>query len=294
MEKSLKSLFKSAQGKQEVLSLYDQKLEDLNINFEYIKVETSFGITNIIATGDTSLPPLIIIHGSNGCAPIALESYPNLSKRFRVYAVDVIAQPNKSAETRPSMKDDVYGKWMNEVIDQLNITDVTLAGFSFGGLVILKTLENDESKIKQVFLSAPAYIVNGNPLKALFKIFIPMRRYMRSGKTKFVEAFLKELFTDRDEFAIKYLSKVFMHFTMDFTPVPVISNEKAGLIKTPITLIAAKQDVMFPGVKMIKRAKRIFPSLKKTVLLQNSKHVQSASDNQLIENLIFETQANVN
>lgn len=294
MEKSVKSLFKSAQGKQEVLSLYDQKLEELNIDFEYIQVETSFGITNIIATGDTSLPPLIIIHGSNGCAPIALESYPNLSSRFRVYAVDVIAQPNKSAETRPSMKDDAYGKWMNEVIDQLNITDVTLAGFSFGGLVILKTLENDESKIKQVFLAAPAYIVNGNPLKALFKIFIPMRRYMRSGKPKFVEAFLKELFTNRDEFAIKYLSKVFMHFTMDFTPVPVISNEKAGLIKTPIMLIAAKQDVMFPGEKMIKRAKQIFPSLKKTVLLQNSKHVQSASDNRLIENLIFETQANVN
>lgn len=294
MEKSVKSLFKSAQGKQKVLSLYDQKLEELNIDFEYLQVDTSFGKTNIIATGDPSNPPLIIIHGSNGCAPIALESYPNLSKRFRVYAVDVIAQPNKSAETRPSMKDDAYGKWMKEVINQLNITDVTLAGFSFGGLVILKTLENDESKIKQVFLSAPAYIVNGNPLKALFKIFIPMRRYMISGKPKFVEAFLKELFTDRDEFAIKYLSKVFMHFTMDFTPVPVISNEKAGLIKTPITLIATKQDVMFPGVKMIKRAKRIFPSLKKTVLLQNSKHVQSASDNRLIENLIFETQANVN
>ena len=121
-----------------------------------------------------------------------------------------------------------------------------------------------------------------------------MRRYMRSGKPKFVEAFLKELFTDRDEFAIKYLSKVFMHFTMDFTPVPVIDKDKAKFIKTPITLIAAKQDVMFPGVKMIKKAKRIFPSLKKTVLLQNSKHVQSASDNRLIENLIFETQANVN
>jgi pimeloyl-ACP methyl ester carboxylesterase len=192
------------------------------------------------------------------------------------------------------MKDDAYGKWMNEVINQLNITDVTLAGFSFGGLVILKTLENDESKIKEVFLSAPAYIVNGNPIKALIKIFIPMRRYMRSGKPKFVEAFLKELFTDRDEFAIKYLSKVFLYFKMDFTPVPVINKEKARLIKTPITLIAAKHDVMFPGAKMIKRATQIFPSLKKTVLLQNSKHVQSANDNRLIENLIFETQANVN
>lgn len=286
----MSTLFKSPEGKQEILSLYDQKLEELIIDFECLQVETSFGKTNIIATGDVSNPPMIIIHGSNGCAPIALETYPNLSKSFRVFAVDVIAQPNKSAETRPSMKDGAYGKWMNEVIDQLNITDVTLAGFSFGGLIILKTLENDESKIKEVFLSAPAYIVNGNPLKALFKIFIPMRRYMWSGKPKFVEAFLKEVFTDRDEFAIKYLSKVFLHFKMDFTPVPIIDKEKARLIKTPITLIAAKDDAMFPGEKMMKRATQIFPSLKKSVLLNNSKHVQSASDNRFIENMILETE----
>lgn len=285
----MESLFKTGAGKSKILILYDQKLEELKINFEYMQVETSFGKTNIIATGDPSNPPIILVHGSNGCAPIALETYPNLSKRFRVYAVDVIAQPNKSAETRPSMKDDAYGKWMNEVIDQLNITDVTLAGFSFGGLVILKTLEYDESKIKEVFLSAPAYIVNGNPLKALFKFFIPMRRYMRTGKIKFVESFLKEVFTDRDEFAIKYLSKVFQHFQMDFSPVPTINAKKAKFIKTPISLVAAKQDVMFPGEKMIKRATQIFPSLKESVLLNNSKHVQSASDNRFIENMILET-----
>lgn len=286
----MKSLFKSAEGKREILSFYDQKLDELNIDFEYLQVETSFGTTNIIATGDVSKPPIVLVHGSNGCAPIALETYPNLSRVFRVYAVDVIAQPTKSAETRPSMKDASYGKWMNEVITQLSLTNVTMAGFSFGGLIILKTLEHDESRIKEVFLSAPAYIVNGNPLKALFKIFIPMRRYMRSGKTKFVEAFLQELFTDRDEFAIRYLSSVFKHFKMDFTPVPVIDTDKAKLIKTPITLIAAKDDVMFPGEKMINRAMQIFPSLKERILLKNSKHVQSAQDNRFIENLILEAE----
>ncbi len=284
----MNSLFRSAQGKQEILNLYDQKLEDLNIDFEYLQVETGFGTTNIIATGDASNPPIILVHGSNGCAPVALETYPNLSRKFRVYAVDVIAQPNKSAETRPSMKDAAYGKWMNEVMDRLHLTDVTMAGFSFGGLVILKTLEHDESRIKEVFLSAPAYIVNGNPLKALFSIFIPMMRFMLSGNPKFVEAFLQEVFTDRDEFAIRYLSKVFKHFRMDFTPVPTIATENARNIKTPITLIAAKHDVLFPGEKMMERAMQVFPSMKERVLLKNSKHVQSAKDNRFIENLILE------
>jgi len=282
------SLFKTEKGKREILSLYDQKLDELNIKYEYLKIDSTFGKTNIIVTGKSSNPSIILIHGSNGCAPIALETYPNLSNNFRVYAIDVLAQPNKSAGTRLNMKDDSYGKWINEIIDSLKIENVIMAGFSFGGLVILKTLEFNESKIKEVYLSAPAYIVNGNPLKALFKIFIPMKRFMKTEKVKYVEKFLSEVFTERDEFAVKYLSKVFLHFKMDFTPVPVINKIKANSIKTPITLFAGKNDILFPGNKMIKRAKKIFPTLKSVKLIEDSKHVQSKRQNELIEKIILE------
>ena len=198
----------------------------------------------------------------------------------------MIAQPNKSAETRLSMKNDDYGKWLHEVIDDLKLKNVTLAGFSFGGLVILKALEFKDANIKEVFLTAPAYLVNGNPLKALFKVFIPMKRYIKTKKVKFVERFLNELFTEKDAFAIEFLSKVFLHFKMDFSPVPIIKTQAAKAIKTSITLIAAKNDLMFPGEKMIKRANKIFPSLKKVILLEQSKHVQNSVDNKRIVNLI--------
>lgn len=283
----MKSLFKSEEGKQKILGLYEQKLRALNIKVESIRLPTSFGETFIMATGQKSNPPIMLFHGSNGCAPIALETYSTLSKTHRVYAVDVLAQPNKSAETRLSMKDDTYGQWVNELIDSLNIDKVSLAGFSFGGLVILKTLEYNERKIDQVFLTAPAYIVNGNPLLALFKIFIPMKRFMKTGKLEFVEKFLFEVFTERDEFAVQFLSEVFRHFNMDFTPVPIISTKKAKTITTPISIFAAKQDVLFPGKKMIKRASKIFPSLKYSELLENSKHVQTSGQNQAIEQTIL-------
>lgn len=282
----MESLYKSEAGKNEILSLYNKKLKDLNIKYQYTEVETSFGKTNLIITGDVSKPPILIVHGSNGCAPIALETYMGLESHFQVFAVDVLAQPNKSAETRLSMKNDDYGKWLHEVIDHLKLKNITLAGFSFGGLIILKALEFKDANVKEVFLTAPAYLVNGNPLKALFNVFIPMRRYTKTKKIKYVERFLNELFTQRDAFAIHFLSKVFLYFKMDFSPVPVIKTKAAKSIKTPITLIAAKNDLIFPGEKMLKRAIKIFPSLKKTVLLEQSKHVQNDIDNQRIVNLI--------
>ena len=142
----METLFKSEQGKREIIELYEYKLDELNIAYTYKIVNTTYGKTNIIVTGDPKNPPLILIHGSNGCAPVALETCPHLSKHFQVFAIDVLAQPNKSAETRLSMKDNSYGKWMHELINTLNLNQVTLSGFSFGGLVILKTLEESCKK----------------------------------------------------------------------------------------------------------------------------------------------------
>ena len=287
----MESLYTSEKGKQQFLSLYDNKLAELNIQYTNKRIETSFGTTSVIVAGDPSKPPIVLIHGSNGCAPIALETYFDLLDSFSVYAVDVLAQPNKSAETRLSMKDDSYGQWMNEIIDALQLKNVTLAGFSFGGLVILKTLINNESNIKEVFLSDPAYIVNGNPIKALFKFFIPMKRYMKTKKTKYLERFLDAAFTEKDDFAYNSLTLVFTYFTMDFSPVPVIKTIEASKIKTPITIIAAGNDIIFPGEKMIKRVKKIFPSLKRTLLLKDSKHVQNKKDNSRIATLIVNKEA---
>lgn len=282
------SLYSNSEAKEAILAIYQRKLDSLSIEYSSEYIPTSFGNTHMIVTGSPKNPPLLLIHGSNGCAPIALEVYPNLSKKYQVFAVDVLAQPNKSAETRLSMKDNTYGEWVHEVLEKLQLEAVTLVGFSLGGLIILKTLLHQEKRIKEVFLTAPAFIVNGNPLKAIFKLFLPMRRYMKTQKEGYLEQFLKATFSERDPFALEFLAKVLVHFEMDFTPVPTITNKEAQKIKTPITLIAAEKDVIFPGTKMLKRAQKIFPSLKKTVFLSNSLHVQTKSDNQKVEQLILE------
>jgi len=282
-----KSLYKSVAVKEKVINLYHKKLKELNIDYNFVKVNTSFGMTNVIKAGEANKPPLVLVHGANGCAPIALEVYPNLTKKYQVFSVDVLGEPNLSNETRLNKKDNSFGKWLNEVINKLAIEEVTLVGFSLGGLVIWKTLLDDESKIKEAFLIASVGIVNGNPLKGLFKIFIPMKRYIKSGNPDLLKKFIDAMFSEQDDFAFDFLGLVVKGFNMDFSPIPLIKYKEAKNIKTPITIIGAENDIMFPGQKMIKRAKKIFPSLKKMLFLENSKHVQSREDNDRIEELIL-------
>lgn len=114
-----------------------------------------------------------------------------------------------------------------------------------------------------------------------------MKRYIKTRKTKHLNDFLDSAFTEKDDFAHRFLSEVFTHFEMDFSPVPLIKRDEAAKIQTPISIVAAGQDIIFPGAKMIKRAKKIFPSLKHTLLLDDSKQVQNSQDNFRIAELIL-------
>lgn len=179
--------FKSKEGKEKILNLYHQKLNGLSIDYFEKLIDTKFGITNVIRVGNTNLPPLVLIHGTGGCAPLILESFPNLSSKYCVYAIDVLAQPNKSAEQKLDMKSLDYGQWLLEVIIKLRIKDVTLVGFSFGGLISLKALEFSEISIKEVFLIAPVYIVNGNPFLGLIKMFIPLKKFIKTNDQHYIK-----------------------------------------------------------------------------------------------------------
>ncbi|EMQ95386.1 carboxylesterase NA [Xanthomarina gelatinilytica] len=280
--------FKSKEGKEKIITLYNQKLSELNIKHSEKLVETKFGVTNVIATGDIKNPPLVLIHGTGGCAPQILDSFPNLASKYCVYAVDVLAQPNKSAENRLDMKSLDYGKWLIEVIIKLRLKNITLVGFSFGGFISLKALEFNETPIKQVFLIAPVYIVNGNPLVGVFKMFLPLKKFIKTNNQKYMKKVMHVLFSEYDDFALTFMSTTFQNCNMDFSPLPIISKQSANKIKTPINIMAAEKDIMFPGKKMIKRAKDIFPSLEEFVLLEGSKHVPCLKDFKEIEELILD------
>ncbi|MBU3010700.1 alpha/beta hydrolase [Polaribacter vadi] len=279
--------FKSKEGKEKILNLYNQKLQELNIEYSEKIVETKFGVTNVIISGDKNNLPLLLIHGTGGCAPLILESFPNLASKYCVYAIDVLAQPNKSAENRLEMKTLDYGKWLIEITEILQLKEVTLVGFSFGGFISLKALEFNQLPIKKAYLIAPVYIVNGNPLLGLFKMFIPLKKFIKTNNETYLKKVIKVLFSDADDFALQFMGTTFQNCNMDFSPLPVISKQSANNIKTPLTIVAAEKDILFPGKKMIKRAKRIFSSLDEIVLLEGSKHVPSTRNFKIIEDLIL-------
>ena len=61
----MKTIYRSEKGKKEILDLYDAQLARLGRPYKDIYVETSFGKTHLIETGNPQGEPLLVFHGGN-------------------------------------------------------------------------------------------------------------------------------------------------------------------------------------------------------------------------------------
>lgn len=273
----------------EVESLYRQKLDGLSLPYELMTIETSFCDTNIVITGTEENPPLVLIHGNFGCAPSAIEAMVELVAHFRIYAVDIPGQPNLSSECEFNMKDNSYGEWMYEVMSRLGVYNATLVGIGRGAFIALKTLVFDEKRISRTFLITPEGIVNRNPLLFFLEVILPVKRYRATKNTKYLNRFLEEIGAEQDEFSNAFLFNALLHYKVDLSRAPLIRKKEARRIKTPVHILVAEKDLLFPGKKIFKRANMIFRVLSEVVSLGNSKHILSKQDNRKITELIRNT-----
>ena len=80
----MKSIYRNEEGKNKILELYDSQLNRLSVPWKDIYVETSFGRTHLVETGNISGEPLLVFHGGDAttaynllsvsCMPVAANS----------------------------------------------------------------------------------------------------------------------------------------------------------------------------------------------------------------------------
>jgi len=150
----------NSQEDKEILNLYLQILSEVNVSHELMRIETSYGDTNVLIIGDKKLHPLVFLNDPNLRNSISWDLVIELLSDFRIYAVDLFIRTDLGEEPGLSLNDDSYGKWMYEIMSRLGVRNVFLAGISMGGVVAFRTLAFDETKVSKAFLINPEGIVS--------------------------------------------------------------------------------------------------------------------------------------
>lgn len=275
----MKSIYHSELCKQKILDLYDKQMKEIGIPYTDLYVETSFGKTHVIETGNKEGIPLLLLHGGNSTTAYNLKSCDFLWKDFHIYAVDTIGHPGKSDEVSLSPNNYDYGKWLSQVITNLGFEKIRCFGGFFGAGVLVKTMCVAPKKLEKIALLIPGGIKNAPAIKSMNMLF-PMIMYWMTGKRKwFIRCILpmaiKEENITED---ILITAKCSIDNAKIKKGMPSnVSTKLLSKCNAPTYILAAELDCMFPGKGVLKRAEKVLPNCT-TYLLKDRGHIHYLSE----------------
>lgn len=258
------SIYRSQLSKSLVINLYNAQIAKLDIPYQDIFVETSFGRTHVVEIGNPEGKPLLVFHGGNSTTAYNLLESRFLLEKFHIYAVDIIGHPGKSAENILMPFGYHYGRWAGEVISALGYEKICCLGGSFGGGVLTKLMCIAPSKVERAVLLVPAGINNAFPTDTA-KMIVPLVKYYLTKDEKYMietamYMALSEKVLKKDFMAVikNTLDNVKIH---PFMPSNV-EIARLHKCKAPTLVMAAEYDCLFPARKVLPKAKKVLPNCK--------------------------------
>ena len=274
-----RSVYKNVKSERIILNLYDEQASSLNIDFEDIYTDTRFGKTHLLKTGNRDGMPVLLFHGGNSTSPYYLRDFLFFRNKYLIYAADTMGHPGKSAQTVLSPKNLEYGEWASDVIDGLGFKTMICMGGSYGGGVLMKLMCVAPQKILKAVLLVPSGICNASNASIMFSMGIPMILYRITQNEKWLKKAILPMAVDVNEIDEDTFEMVKYVFDNVCVKAGMPSNVKATDMKNytaPTLLLTGEKDVLFPGEKVIARAKTIIPNLK-TYLMKGSGHMCALS-----------------
>ncbi len=150
------TVFRTKSGERQVFDAYDAIMSSWSVPYEDLYVPTRLGSTHIIVSGSKDAPPIILIHAFYASAASWFQNVKSLSQRYRVYAIDVIGDPNKSRPYKPIRQLANFVDWFKDLFKELKIDQADFVGNSVGGYHIVNFALNEPQKVKRMILIGPA------------------------------------------------------------------------------------------------------------------------------------------
>lgn len=240
------TIYKSPQGREKIQRAYDQMLALWPHQPEQIYVDTSEGKTFVLTSGPVDAPPLVLLHGTLSNSATWMGDVQLWAKGYRVYAIDIIGEPGKSAETRPNMNSQMYSSWLAQVFEVLKLDRPIIVGLSLGGWMALDFATTYPDHIAGLVLLSPGGIgPNRNILSWALPYFFLGKWGIGRVYRKILGPLASQLNFDSEvgELLLDMVSQV----KPRTEPLRVFSDQELRRVKSPVLLVLGGQDVtLFP------------------------------------------------
>ncbi len=284
--------YKTKEGETAYLAAYNLAMSSWPVPWEEIEVSNRFGTTFVVASGPKEAPPLVLLHGFFTTLLLWTPNIADLSKSYRVYAIDIMGNRNRSIPREPIASSNDIIEWLSETLNDLKLQTVYLAGMSNGGWIGINFSLAKPERVRKLILISPAasllplvkqFMPRGMltalpPRKFWFYSFMGWMGLKRGAGYEFSQNLLDMMWLGGE--TIKMSAE-----TMRVMPT-VYSDEELGGLKMPVLLLIGENEVIYNAKKALARAKQLIPELTGE-LVPNCGHDISFSQHKFVNKRIL-------
>jgi pimeloyl-ACP methyl ester carboxylesterase len=244
------------------MAVYDTLLSNWPTPYTTLTVPTRHGETFVIAGGTEGAPPLVLLHGAGTNSATWAGEFAAYAPFFRLYGVDLIGEAGRSAQNRPEWKGPAFAEWMEDVLDGLGVTRVTLEGLSQGGWTALKFAVAHPERVEKLVLLAPGGVVPDRAsflARAIILGMLGKRGMRRISRSMFGDQAVPEGVED-----ITVL--VSSNFNPRIGVLPVFTDEELRRLTMPVLLLGGEKDIIRDNEKIAARLRGLLPRLDVTIV----------------------------
>jgi|AGTN01.1.fsa_nt_gi Predicted hydrolases or acyltransferases (alpha/beta hydrolase superfamily) len=248
-------IYRTPQSKPMLMAEYENILQRWPQPNERHFIPTRLGDTFVISSGAPDGSPVILLHGSTTNAALWMYDAAVLGATRRVYAVDVIGEPGKSADNRPIMEDGVYAQWLAEVMDGLGVPRAAIVGNSLGGWLALELATHLPRRVNAIVLLAPAGL--GPIRRSFFLRMLPSALMGKRGAQHLNHLLFGTAHIPEEVYG--YAELLRKHYNPRQLKFPIFSNKAIAALKMPVLFIGGEIDPLLPTQTGAKRLRRLLP-----------------------------------
>ncbi len=263
--------FKSQKAKETFLTYYDERAKEWPIDSETMYVNSSFGQTFIRICGPKDGPSLVLLPGDSVTSLDWMPLIGNLSKDYRIYALDQIYDIGRSIYSRPIKKPDDFVQWLDEGFIALNLDNINLMGYSYGGWQASRYALSHPERLNKLILLAPATALPirlSALIRVIFYAVIPVQIMVKSYLYWFMaDSVRKNEETKKaiDEMITETMLAKKCFKSRKFVNPTVLTDDDWQNLNIPILFLTGENKVLYSAKKAILHLKNFAPNIRTAI-----------------------------
>jgi len=243
-------LYRDEAAKKTAYASYDRAMTLWPVPYEEVWVETAYGKSHVVISGEAGKKPLYLLPGLFADATMWYANIGELSKACRVYCLDYINCGGKSEPSDKKVaKVEDYAAWLGQVMDFFGHSKTALGGLSYGGWLTLALAREMPERISAAIMLDPSESfvrMDGGIIRKGFWnfVFFPSRRKHR----RFFDWMGGGYRSPESDIWLEHMLDIIEFGSVGMFDIPqhrIFSRDELEAVRMPLLIMAGGKPILY-------------------------------------------------